>query len=379
MSGHLAPRFLLFWQPFDASMRQALAGALSRLHRIVEEREGQLLLRMGKGRKRLALELRFASTPVSRELRALIRAVTETFPLLGIELSQIAPGDHELFLASLESNYEPAMPIDEPSILALQLSLASAGESRAAARFSTHLPAKLQCGEVFQRTVALNLSSSGIFLATRSPPPLGSRVQVELSLPDAGDIQLVGRVVRIVRDGAVGEGRKTGPGVGVQLLSGSDPAIQQLVDFLGRLSKRRCRVMVADDCQFFQRAIGEALGADGCEVIAASDGREAIAHVIDEILTLDVLVLDLQMPNMNGSDVLDRVRRLGGERDLRIVIISGSLDAGTRQDLMIHGADVVLDKSVPITQLVDRVRALTSPYDGHVPAVPVTRPAPLPV
>lgn len=121
----------------------------------------------------------------------------------------------------------------------------------------------------------------------------------------------------------------------------------------------RPRVLVADDSAFFRTTLCHAFLDLGCEVIVARDGAEAMEKVADEVLSLDLLVLDVTMPGMDGADVLDRIRRLGGERDLRIAVVTGSPQR--RAELLHLGADEVLPKVGPMGPLAERLLAVAGP------------------
>lgn len=69
-----------------------------------------------------------------------------------------------------------------------------------------------------------------------------------------------------------------------------------------RRFESRPRVLVIDDSPLFQTVVSDALGAEGCDVIVAMDGREGIAHL--ERAAFDLIVTDFDMPNADGIEVL---------------------------------------------------------------------------
>lgn len=69
------------------------------------------------------------------------------------------------------------------------------------------------------------------------------------------------------------------------------------------------RVMIVDDALFMRSVLRRTLeGADGLEVLEASNGEEAIAMY--EVQRPDLVLLDISMPGMNGIEVLQRIRSL---------------------------------------------------------------------
>ena len=66
------------------------------------------------------------------------------------------------------------------------------------------------------------------------------------------------------------------------------------------------RVLVVDDDPRLQRTLSIALRAHGNEVVTASDGRSAVQSVAED--APDVVILDLGLPDLDGTEVLRRIR-----------------------------------------------------------------------
>lgn len=79
------------------------------------------------------------------------------------------------------------------------------------------------------------------------------------------------------------------------------------------------RVLVVDDHPSFRRCAGALLAAEGFEVIGeAGDGAEALALAAE--LAPDLVLLDVQLPDIDGFEVASRM--LARDRDLAIVLVS---------------------------------------------------------
>jgi CheY-like chemotaxis protein len=78
-------------------------------------------------------------------------------------------------------------------------------------------------------------------------------------------------------------------------------------------------VLVVDDDRVVQDAVRQELANRDYEVVIASDGESALRLI--ETLVPDVLVLDLQLPNVSGPSVAAKLRML--ERPPRVLICSG--------------------------------------------------------
>jgi len=79
------------------------------------------------------------------------------------------------------------------------------------------------------------------------------------------------------------------------------------------------RILLADDSTVERLAVAHFLRREGYDVDEADDGRSAIEHLRNR--TIDLLLLDLQMPGVDGFDVLAYVQH--NRPGLPVVLISG--------------------------------------------------------
>jgi CheY-like chemotaxis protein len=121
---------------------------------------------------------------------------------------------------------------------------------------------------------------------------------------------------------------------------------------------RSPRALLLDDDATVLRLLGTALEARGLEVRAASEGEGGLALLLDELLDLDVLVVDLELPGRDGWELLHLVRRAGGERDLGIVVLAGDPTPAVREQLLALGADLVVDRRAGPAAAAEAVCAL---------------------
>jgi CheY-like chemotaxis protein len=125
------------------------------------------------------------------------------------------------------------------------------------------------------------------------------------------------------------------------------------------------RVLVIDDDALARRMLAHAFAARGCESLTADDGYTGFHRLVDELLTLDLVVTDVNMPGLDGVELIHKVRRLGGERDVAIVVVSAFLDDDMRQRLAEAGADAMLDKrSGPDAVAAQAIAALRARAGG---------------
>ena len=83
----------------------------------------------------------------------------------------------------------------------------------------------------------------------------------------------------------------------------------------------RSRVLIVDDEQVVRRALQRILERDGHQVTLAEGGQEAIDLYAARWRDLDVVVLDVTMPDIDGREVLRRMREVNP--DVRAILSSG--------------------------------------------------------
>ena len=90
-------------------------------------------------------------------------------------------------------------------------------------------------------------------------------------------------------------------------------------------------IIIVDDSEMNRRMLAAILG-DGYEYLYAEDGQEAI-EILTRGTVVDLMLLDINMPNMNGFKVLDIMERRGWLEEIPVVIISAESDT-----LFVHRA-----------------------------------------
>jgi DNA-binding response OmpR family regulator len=126
------------------------------------------------------------------------------------------------------------------------------------------------------------------------------------------------------------------------------------------MSMRRTRVLVVDDEAALRKFVTSVLGAAGYDVVAATDGEEALALMRDE--SLDLVVLDLMLPGIDGLEVCHRLREIS---DLPIIVLSAKGEEVDKVDALNAGADDYLTKPFGVSELLARVQAVLRRITGR--------------
>jgi len=121
---------------------------------------------------------------------------------------------------------------------------------------------------------------------------------------------------------------------------------------------RRSRVLIVDDSMSVRRAVATLLQDHGYDVTLARDGLEAVKSM--EVARPDVLLTDLEMPNMNGLELAAHVRARTELVNLPVIMItSRSMDKHRRQALA-SGVNVYLTKPYTDQELLQHVATALS-------------------
>lgn len=113
-------------------------------------------------------------------------------------------------------------------------------------------------------------------------------------------------------------------------------------------------VLLIDDDQEFLDILAERLTIRGMEVTTAASGKTALDLVQNGLF--NVIVLDLQMPEMDGLQVLEQL--VANHSDQQIILLTGHATVARGVQAMKLGAADVLEKPVDIRELVDKIRTL---------------------
>jgi len=115
------------------------------------------------------------------------------------------------------------------------------------------------------------------------------------------------------------------------------------------------RIMLVEDNVRLSRSIEQGLREESIEVVQALDGAQALDRVNRG--DLDLIVLDLGLPDVDGIEVLAEVRRVAGHVPVLILTARDAVEA--RVQALELGADDYLVKPFAFAELVARIRALS--------------------
>jgi len=118
------------------------------------------------------------------------------------------------------------------------------------------------------------------------------------------------------------------------------------------------KVIVADDSRLVRGLIERAAVSMGFEVVHATNGREALDLLEANVQDVNLMILDWNMPVLNGIDVIKSMR--GDDRFPKIPVLMVSTEAedGRIQAVISAGAQGYLTKPFTADQLIDAIHSV---------------------
>ena len=111
------------------------------------------------------------------------------------------------------------------------------------------------------------------------------------------------------------------------------------------------KIMVVDDTDAVRELIGAFLQTRGYDITMATDGVDALGKLEND--TFPLIITDINMPKMNGPELLDTMSR--STRDYKAVVMSTYIEDDIKTELRKKGAVAFLLKPFSLRQLEDVV------------------------
>ena len=229
--------------------------------------------------------------------------------------------------------------------------------------------------------LTLGIWATGMFIRTEEPPAVGTILRLEFDLPNLDNhFRLSGEVVRSADKS---NPAALSPGFDLHFMD-IDARTSRLIKnyfdeqvprqrFMSSTTKRR--IVVADDSKFWRDKIVAMLSQSGHEVIAVEEGESVIRLSMDPTRPVDLIVLDLVMPSVNGVAV---ARYLRNEELTEKVPILGFTGVYSRKDFQkgpqAQGFNVILEKSASVDEFLfvfNKYLKTPPPPKEHRPALRV--------
>ena len=113
--------------------------------------------------------------------------------------------------------------------------------------------------------------------------------------------------------------------------------------------------LVVDDNARNLRLARDVLQAGGFQTVEASNGAEALAAALE--CAPDVILMDIRLPDIDGTEVARRLKADGRTASIPIVALTSLAMKGDRERFLASGFDGYLEKPISVRELPDQVRA----------------------
>ena len=118
-------------------------------------------------------------------------------------------------------------------------------------------------------------------------------------------------------------------------------------------------ILIADDEARIRRLVSDFLKRDGHTILEAADGKAALELIENRRPTLDLAILDVMMPGMDGFEVLREIREQeNGEKHLPVMLLTARAEDADQVRGLEGGADDYVTKPFSPIVLAARVRTL---------------------
>lgn len=115
-------------------------------------------------------------------------------------------------------------------------------------------------------------------------------------------------------------------------------------------------ILIVEDDALIRRVYYDVLSNNGYRVSLSASGEEALAYL--QLITPDIILLDLGLPGVDGNEVTRRVKADRSKPFIPVMVLSAQSDLSTSVASLDAGADDFLVKPVEIDELLARVRAM---------------------
>jgi len=116
------------------------------------------------------------------------------------------------------------------------------------------------------------------------------------------------------------------------------------------------RILIVDDDPLLCNLLRMALGREGFETVETYSGDDALKYLNDQ--DVDLILLDIMMADVNGFDVLRRLKADTRLAEIPVIFLTARVDAISQQTGMDIGAVEYLTKPITPEVLIERIQSV---------------------
>ncbi len=158
-------------------------------------------------------------------------------------------------------------------------------------------------------------------------------------------------------DGYIDVESKKGHGTTFRIyIPASEKKIAKAVGITEKLLKAIETVFLVDDEELILDVGSDLLEAMGYKVLTARDGIDAIKVYKKKYKEIDIVILDMVMPNMGGGEAYDRMKEINP--DIKVLLASGYSIDGEATEILERGCNEFIQKPFNIKELSKKIREI---------------------
>ena len=127
-------------------------------------------------------------------------------------------------------------------------------------------------------------------------------------------------------------------------------------DLTAELHRAKETVFLIDDDDMIVDVSEQILNSSGYDVVSAKSGKEAIEVYKENHSRIDMVILDMILPDMGGGDTYDRLKEINPE--VKVLLASGYDIDYQGRDIMERGCDGFIQKPFNMNELLEKIRGI---------------------
>ncbi len=119
------------------------------------------------------------------------------------------------------------------------------------------------------------------------------------------------------------------------------------------------KIIIADDNRVNQQVLEGVLKHAGHQTLIADSGEKVLDILADRLTSIDLLILDMNMPEISGIEVLQTLQYIDTKNTIPVIMLTADATPEAREKSMNAGANAFLTKPINSRELLDQVATLT--------------------
>jgi len=116
-------------------------------------------------------------------------------------------------------------------------------------------------------------------------------------------------------------------------------------------------ILVVDDCEDIRFVLKLKLSKMGFDVVEATDGEDAL-EILEEDEDIDIMLMDIMMPNLSGLDVLEEIRNKQKSKKIMVILLTANKEESVYEKAVQLGADGFITKPIKDQILQDQLKKI---------------------